>query len=118
MMRTHMSVLAAITLAGFCSQAHAQAQCSELTRLRGEAVQASKKWTALVPPSQHCETYIRISMAWAAIAQYANDHREACGISEVSLNEFEQRHREAVTARDNFCSGRPVRPYPADIIQR
>jgi hypothetical protein len=89
-----------------------------LTRLRGEAVQASKKWTALVPPSQHCETYIRISMAWAAIAQYANDHREACGISEVSLNEFEQRHREAVTARDNFCSGRPVRPYPADIIQR
>jgi hypothetical protein len=118
MMRTHMPALAAIALAVFCSQAHAQAQCLELNRLRGEAVQASKKWTALVPPSQHCETYIRISMAWAAIARYANDHREACDVSEVSLNEFEQRHREAVTARDNFCSGRPVRPYPAEIIQR
>jgi hypothetical protein len=126
-MRTLMPALAAIALAGFCSQANAQAQCPELTRLRSEAARASKQWTALdtkrdlimpVPRSQHCETYVRISMAWAAIAQYANDHREACDISEVSLNEFEQRHREAVTARDNFCSGRPVRPFPAEIIQR
>ena len=118
MMRTHMPALAAIALVGFCNQVNAQAQCPELTRLRGEVAQASKKWTALVPPSQHCETYVRIAMAWAAIAQYANDHREACDVSEVSLNEFEQRHREAVTARDNFCSGRPVRPFPAEIIQR
>jgi hypothetical protein len=126
-MRILLSALAAIALAGFCSQANAQAQCLELTRLRSEAAAASKQWTVLdtkrdltmpVPRSQHCETYVRISMAWAAIAQYANDHRESCGISEVSLNEFEQRHREAVTARDNFCSGRPVRPFPPEIIQR
>jgi hypothetical protein len=118
MMRMYLPALAAIALAGFCSQAHAQAQCPELTRLRGEVAQASKKWTALVPPSQHCATYVRIAMAWAAIAQYANDHRDSCDLSEVSLNEFEQRHREAVTARDNFCSGRPIRPFPAEIIQR
>jgi len=130
-MRTLMPALAVIALAGFCSHANAQAQCPELTRLRNEAA-ASKQWTALdtkpldtkrdlimpVPRSQHCETYVRISMAWAALAQYANDHQEACGISEASLNEFEQRHREAVTTRDNFCSGRPVRPFPPEIIQR
>jgi hypothetical protein len=117
-MRTHMPAQAAIALAGFCSQANAQAQCPELTRLRGEAAEASKQRVALVPPSQRCEAYVRISMTWGAIVQYANDHRESCDISNVSLNEFEQRHREAVTARDNFCSGRPVRPFPADIIQR
>jgi hypothetical protein len=118
MMRTHMPALAAIALAGFCNQVNAQAQCPELTRLRGEAAEVSKQGGALVPPSQRCEAYVRIAMAWAAIAQYANDHREACDVSEVSLNEFEQHHREAVTARDNFCSGRPVRPFPAEIIQR
>jgi hypothetical protein len=113
-----MPALAAIALAGFCNQVNAQAQCPELTRLRGEAAEVSKQRGALVPPSQRCEAYVRISMAWGAIAQYASDHREACDISNVSLNEFEQRHREAVTARDNICSGRPVRPFPPEIIQR
>jgi hypothetical protein len=113
-----MAALAAVVLAGFCNQAHAQAQCPELTRLHGEVAQAAKQRVALVPPSQRCQAYIRMSMTWAAIAQYANDHRDACDVSEVSLNEFEQRHREAVTARDNFCSGRPIRPFPAEIIQR
>ena len=117
-MRTNLPALAMITLVGFCSQANAQDRCPELTRLRGEAAEVSKQGGALVPPSQRCEAYVRIAMAWAAIAQYANDHREACDVSEVSLNEFEQHHREAVTARDNFCSGRPVRPFPAEIIQR
>jgi hypothetical protein len=112
-----MPALAAIALAGFCSQANAQAQCPELTRLRGEAAEASKQRIG-VPTSQRCEAYVRSSMVWRALAQYANDHRELCDISLVSLNEFEQRHREAVTARDNFCSGRPVRPFPPEIIQR
>jgi hypothetical protein len=118
MMRMHMPALAAIALAGFCSQANAQAQCPELTRLRGEAAEAAKQRIGLVPISQRCEAYVRSSMVWGALAQYANDHRELCDISLVSLNEFEQRHREAVTARDNFCSGRPVRPFPPEIIQR
>src|SRR5258708_16852764 len=117
MMRMHIPALAAIALAGFCSQANAQAQCPELTRLRGEVAEVSKQRTGLVPPSQRCQAYIRISMAWEAMAQYASDHRESCDISNVSLNEFEQRHREAVTARDNVCSGRPIRPFPAELLQ-
>ena len=30
----------------------------------------------------------------------------------------ERYHREAVQARDNACAGRPLRPFPPDIIQR
>ena len=43
--------------------------------------------------------YIRLSVAWAAVAQYANDNRESCHISIPSLNEFEQYHRGAVKDR-------------------
>jgi hypothetical protein len=45
-------------------------------------------------------------------------HRETCNISMQSLSEFEKYHRDAVTARDNACSGRPVRPFPPEIIRR
>ena len=62
--------------------------------------------------------YNRLSAAWGAVAQYANDNRESCRVSLPSLNELAQYHREAVKARDNVCAGRPIRPYPADIIQR
>jgi len=106
-----------IALVGFCSQANAQARCPELTRLRSEAADALKQ-TRGVPTSERCEAYNRLSMAWGAVAQYANDHRELCGISAVSLNEFEKYHHDAVTARDNVCAGRPARPFPPDIIQR
>jgi len=41
-----------------------------------------------------------------------------CDISSLSLNGFEKEQREAVKMRDNACAGRPVRPFPADIIQR
>jgi hypothetical protein len=117
-MRTLMPALAMIVLIGFCSQANAQTQCPELTRLRSEAVEASKplgRARALISGS--CEAYIRSSMAWGAMVQYANDHREMCDISFHSLGEFEKYHREAVTARDNVCAGRPIRPFPPDIIQ-
>jgi hypothetical protein len=57
-------------------------------------------------------------MAWGAVAQYANDHRESCDISPVALSEVGQRQREAEKARDSVCAGRPLRPYPADIIER
>ena len=57
-------------------------------------------------------------MAWGAVAQYANDHRETCDISILSVNEFEEYHRKAAKARDDVCAGRPARPFPPDIIQR
>lgn len=113
----HMSALAVIALVGFCGQANAAAQCPELTRLRSEAVEASNQVTGIPRPGR-CEKYIRSSMAWYAIVQYANDHREACDISNVALSEFETLHREAVSARDNICTGRPARPLRADIILR
>ena len=116
-MRTLASALGMIALAGFCSQANASAQCPELTRLRSEAAQASKP-TARALTSGRCEAYIRSSIAWAVMVQYANDHRESCDISVRSLSEYEKYHREAVSARDNVCAGRPVRPFPAEIIQR
>ena len=117
-MRTHVPALAMIALVGFCGQANAQARCPELTRLRSETAEASTPIRGLVPTSDRCVAYIRLSMAWGAIAQYANDHRELCDISIASLSEFEKYHREAVRVRDNACAGRPLRAFPADIIQR
>jgi hypothetical protein len=106
-----------IALAGFCIQADAQDRCPELTRLRSEAAEALKQ-TTTVPASERCESYNRFSAAWGEIAQYANDHRELCDISILSMSEFEKYHREAVKARDDVCSGRPVRAFPPDLIQR
>ena len=116
-MRRRMPPLAIIALLGLCIQANAQPPCPELTRLRSEAQEAVKQ-SRTVPASERCYRYIRLSVAWGAVAQYANDNRESCHISTPSLNEFEQYHREAVKDRDNVCAGRPLRPYPADVIQR
>jgi hypothetical protein len=116
-MRTLLPTLAMIALGGFFSHASAQAQCPELTRLRSEAAQAQKPMArGLI--SDRCEAYIRSSMAWRAVLQYAEDHRESCDISLRSLGEFEKYHHDAVSARDNVCAGRPVRPFPAEIIHR
>ena len=117
MMRTRMPALTSIALLGFCIQANAQAPCWELTQLRSEAQEALKQ-SMTVPASERCYMYIRLSVAWGAVAQYANDNRESCHISIPSLNEFEQYHRKAVKDRANVCAGRPLRPYPADVIQR
>jgi hypothetical protein len=117
MMRTRMPALTIIALLGFCIQANAQALCPELTQLRSEAQEALKQ-SMTVPASERCYMYNRLSVAWGAILQYANDNREPCHISILSLNEFERYHREAVKDRDNVCAGRPLRPYPADVIQR
>jgi hypothetical protein len=48
----------------------------------------------------------------------ANNNHESCDISVPLLNQVEGYHREAVQARDNACAGCPLRPFPADIIQR
>jgi hypothetical protein len=102
-------------LVGLCSPANAQTQCPELTRLRAEAVATSKPGRG-APALGRCESYIRTSIAWNELAKYASDHREACDISLTTLSDIEKYHREAVKARDNICSGRPVLPYRADII--
>ena len=116
-MSTHLPTLVVMALVGYGSQANAQERCPELTRLRSEAAEASnQKRGSLI--SGRCEAYIRSSMAWGEIVQYANDHRESCDISVHSLSEFEKYRREAVSARDNVCAGRPLRPYPPDVIKR
>jgi hypothetical protein len=112
-MRTCGAIL--IALAGLYGPAKAQTQCPELTRLRAEAVAASKPGRG-APALGRCETYIRISIAWNDVAKYASDHREACDVSSPMLDAIEKAHREAVKARDNVCTGRPALPYRADII--
>jgi hypothetical protein len=116
-MRMHLTTLVVMALAGYCSQANAQDRCPELTRLRSEAAQVINPITS-VAPSDRCGAYIRFAMAWGAIAQYANDHRESCDISSISLSEVEQCQREAEKARENVCAGRPLRPFPPDVIKR
>jgi len=108
---------ALIALAGLCGPANAQTQCPELARLRAEAVAATKpSFGARALP--HCETYIRISIAWNDAVKYASEHREACDVSSPTFDAIDKAHRQAVKTRDRVCSGLPALAYPADIIQR
>jgi hypothetical protein len=104
-----------IALAGFYGPANAQTQCPELMRLRSEVAAASTKATGRMPRTS-CDAYIRLSIAWYDIAKYAGDNREACDISISAMNDIEKRHREVVQARDNVCTGRRPRPFPAEVI--
>jgi len=112
-MRTHGAIL--IALVGLCSPANAQTQCPELVRLRAEAVAAAKP-TRGAPAVGRCDAYIRLSIAWNDVAKYASDHREACDVSSPVLDAIERAHRDAVQARDNVCTGRRPRPFPAEVI--
>jgi hypothetical protein len=116
-MRTLVSALAIIALGASCYPVRAEAPCPELTRLRSEAADAAKLRSS-APTRDRCEAYIRFSMAWAEIAEYARDHRESCDISQGSLDAMEKRHREAVHERKELCAGRPGRRFPAEIIKR
>ena len=98
-------------------QAEAQGPCQDYVRLRNAATAASKQ-AMRAPPSERCEALYRASSAAEATLDYANNNRESCDISDRLLNQVEGYHREAAQARDNVCAGRPVRPYPADIIRR
>jgi hypothetical protein len=130
-MRTLLPVLAMIALGGFSGQASAQAPCPEFARLRSEAeAQKPSEFARLrgeaeaQKPARHglvvsgCEAYIRSSVAWRAVVEYADEHRTVCNISDRSVSEFEKNYREAVSLRNNVCAGRPARPFPPDIIQR
>ena len=98
-------------------QAEAQAPCPELVRLRNAASEAWKQ-AMRVPPSERCGALYHASLATEATLNYANNNHESCDISVPLLSQVEGYHREAVQARDNACAGRPLRPFPADIIQR
>jgi hypothetical protein len=117
MIRTHMAAIAMIALVGFGSQAHGQARCPELMRLRSAAAEAAKQTRGGLAPTR-CESYNRVAMAWDAVARYAKDNRYSCDISAASLNDYEKYHHEAMMARDNVCAGRPARPFPPEIIRR
>jgi len=114
---------AVIAVIGFGVQAEAGAQaeatgpCQELIRLRNAANEVWKQAMS-VPPSERCRALGRASSATEATLNFANRNHDSCNISDRLLSQVEGYHREAVQARDNVCAGRPVRPYPAEIIQR
>jgi hypothetical protein len=106
-----------IAIVGLGVQAEAKAPCEELVRLRNAASEVWKQ-AMRVPPSERCGALYHASLATEATLNYANNNHESCNISVPLLNQVEGYHREAVQARDNACAGRPLRPYPAEIIQR
>lgn len=112
-----MIAITMIATIGLGFQAEAQMPCPELVRLRNAATEAWKQ-AMKAPPSARCGALYQTSLATEATLKYADSHRESCDISVPLLNQVEGYHREAVQARDNACAGRPLRPFPADIIQR
>jgi hypothetical protein len=112
-----IAILTLIAVVGLEVPARAQAPCSEVIRLRNEA-SASWKLAMGAPPSERCEELYRASLAAEATLSYANSNRESCRISDRLQNELKGYHRQAVQARNNACAGRPLRPFPPDIIQR
>jgi hypothetical protein len=106
-----------MTLVSLAAQAEARTPCQEYLRLRNAATEVWKQ-AMRAPPSERCGVLYHASLAAEATFKYADNNRESCDISVQLLNEVEREHRETVQARDNACGGRPLRPYPADIIQR
>ena len=106
-----------IAIVGLGVQAEAKAPCQELVRLRNAASEAWKQ-AMRVPPSQRCGALYHAFLAAQVTLDYANNNRESCNVCVPLLNQVEGYHREAVQARGNACAGRPLRAYPADIIQR
>jgi hypothetical protein len=102
---------------GLGVQAHAQAPCPEVVRLRNTATEAWKQ-AMRVPTAERCKALDHASSATRTTLDYATHNRESCGISAQLLNQIEKYDREAEQAHDNACAGRPLRPYPPDIIQR
>ena len=117
MMLKALPAVTAIAMVGLAVQVEAQAPCPELVRLRNAATEA---WQQAMrgSPSERCGALYHASLAAEATLKYADNNRESCDISVQLLNQVEGYHREAVLARDNACAGRPLRPYPADIVPR
>ena len=111
-----MAAFTMVAIIGLGAYAAAQAPCPEVVRLRNSANEAWKQ-AMRSSRSERCGALYQAASATEATLNYANNNRESCGISDLFLNEVERYHREAVQARDNVCAGRPLRPYPPDIIQ-
>ena len=107
----------AIVGVGFAARIEAQPPCPELIQLRNAASESWKQ-AMKAPRSERCGALNRASSATEVTLRYAENNRESCAISAPILNQVERYHDEAVQARDNVCAGRPLRPYPAEIIQR
>ena len=105
-----------IAIVGLGVQVEAQTPCPEYLRLRNAATEAWKQ-AMRVPQSERCGALYHAALAAEATLKYADDNRESCDISVPLLSQVEGYRRQAVQARDNACAGRPLRPYPADIIQ-
>jgi hypothetical protein len=66
---------------------------------------------AVTPTRRHCKASDRrsdggtlrsirsFSMAWGDLLRCASDHHGQSDVSDVSMNQFEQRHREAMSAQ-------------------
>jgi hypothetical protein len=106
-----------IAIVGLGVQAEARTPCQEYLRLRDAATEAWKQ-AMRAPPSERCAALYHASLAAEVTLKYADNNRESCDISVPLLNQVDRNRRDAVQARDNACAGRPLRPFPADIIQR
>jgi hypothetical protein len=110
-------VFAMIAIIGLGVQVEARTPCQEYLRLRNAASEAWKQ-AMRAPRWERCGVLYRASLAAEATLNYAANNRESCDISVQLLSQVEGYHREAIQARDNVCAGRPLRPYPADIVPR
>ncbi len=112
-----VTALAMVALIGLTVQVEARTPCQDYLRLRNAASDAWKQAMG-TPRSDRCDALRRASLAAEATLTYADANRESCAISGEQLNQVEGYFREAVQARDNACAGRPLRPYPAEILHR
>ncbi|HKD30860.1 MAG TPA: hypothetical protein VKC66_33750 [Xanthobacteraceae bacterium] len=125
---TGVRVLVMAAMAGFIVPAEALADCPELEQLQSAYFEASqyvsqhsRKPSPLepppLPPRELCESYRRLTEATKAWVEYARQTGELCRFSGL-LPMMEREYNSAVEARDNVCSGRPVRPgfsfFPAE----
>jgi len=117
MMLKALPAFAMTAIIGLGVQVEARTPCQEYLRLRNAATDAWKQ-AMRAPPSERCGALYHASLAAEATLKYADNNRESCDISVQLLNQVEGYHREAIQARDNACAGRPLRPYPADIVPR
>jgi hypothetical protein len=109
--------LTVAAMIGLWVQAEAQAACADLVRLRNAASESWKQ-AMRAPRSERCGALYQASLAAEATLKYAENNRESCEISAPALNQVERYYNDAVQARENVCAGRPLRPYPPDVIQR
>ena len=125
-MPTGVRVLVVAALAGSVVPADALADCPELEHLQSAYFEASQyvllhsrkpsPWEPRPPPTRElCESYRRLSEATKAWVEYARQTGELCRFSGL-LPMMEREYNNAVRARDNVCSGRPVQPviFPAE----